>query len=78
VIYDFGASVNIMPKVIYEKLFNIPLSYPTMCLQLANQSLYYPMGILEEICMRVGNSYVPIDFMVVNIGTNERLPIILG
>jgi hypothetical protein len=24
-IYDFGASVNIMPMVIYEKLFNTPL-----------------------------------------------------
>jgi len=31
-ICDFGASINIMPKVIYEKLFNIPLSYTTMCL----------------------------------------------
>jgi hypothetical protein len=78
VLYNFGASVNIMPKVIYETLFNCPLSYTTMCLQLAGHSLYYPMGILEGICVRVGNSYVPIDFMVVNTGTNERSPIILG
>jgi hypothetical protein len=48
-IYDFGASVNIMPKVIYEKLLNIRLSHTTMCLQLVDQSLCYPMGILEEI-----------------------------
>jgi hypothetical protein len=31
-IYDFGASVNIMPKVIYNKMFNYPLVYTTMCL----------------------------------------------
>jgi len=31
-IYDFGASINIMLKVIYEKLFNYPLSCTTMCL----------------------------------------------
>ena len=49
-----------------------------MCLQLADQSLCYPMGIMEEICIRVGNSYVPTDFTVVNTGTNERSPIILG
>ena len=33
---------------------------------------------MEEICVRVGNSYVPIDFTVVNTGTDERSPIILG
>jgi hypothetical protein len=26
-ICDFGASVNIMPKVIYDKMFNYPLLY---------------------------------------------------
>jgi len=50
-IYDFGASINIMPKVINEKLFNYPLSHTTMCLQLVDQSLCYPMGIMEEICV---------------------------
>jgi hypothetical protein len=35
-IYDFGASVNIMPKMIYDKTFNYPLLYTTMCLQLAD------------------------------------------
>jgi hypothetical protein len=38
---DFGASVNIMPKVIYEKFHEDPLLYTTMCLWLADQSLCY-------------------------------------
>jgi len=50
-ICDFGVSFNIMPMVIYEKLFNYPLSHTTMCLWLVDQSLYYPMGIMEEICV---------------------------
>jgi len=70
-ICDFGASIHIMPKVIYEKLFNYPLSRTTMCLQLADQSLCCPMGIMEEICVRVGNSYVPADFIVINTGTSR-------
>jgi len=49
VICDFGASINIIPKVIYKKLSNYPLSPTTMGLQLADQSLCYPMGIMEEI-----------------------------
>jgi hypothetical protein len=77
-IYDFGASVNIMPKVIYDKMFNYPLLYTTMCLQLADQSLYYTKGILEDISVRVGSSYVPVDFVVIETGGDERSTMILG
>jgi len=52
-IYDFGASVNIMPKVIYEKILNDSLLYRNMCLQLANQSIFYPEGVLEEVVISV-------------------------
>jgi hypothetical protein len=31
-ICHFSASINIMPKVIYDKMFNYPLLYTTMCL----------------------------------------------
>jgi hypothetical protein len=77
-IRDFSASVNIMPKVIYDKMFNYPLLYTTMCLQLVDQSLCYTKGILEDICVRVGSSYVPVDFVVIEIGGDEKSPIILG
>jgi hypothetical protein len=50
-ICDFSASVNIMPKVIYDKMFNYPLLYTTMCLQLADQSICYTKEILEDICV---------------------------
>jgi hypothetical protein len=77
-VYDFGASVNIMPKVIYEKILGNPLLYINMCLQLADQSICYPKGVLEEVIVRVGQSYVLVDFVVVEIGGDERAPIILG
>jgi len=53
-ICDFGASVNIMPKVIYQKILNDPLLYTNMCLQLVDQSICYPEGVLEEVVIRVG------------------------
>jgi hypothetical protein len=46
---DLGTSVNIMPKVIYEKINGGPLLYTTMCLQLIDQSLCYPKGILDDV-----------------------------
>jgi len=33
---DFGSSVNIMPRVLYEKFFTRPLLETTMCLQLVD------------------------------------------
>jgi len=77
-ICDFGTSVNIMPKVIYEKILKDPLLYTNMRLQLTDQSICYPEGVLEEVVIRVGQSYVRVDFMVMEIGVDEKAPIILG
>jgi len=77
-ICDFGASVNIMPKVIYEKILNDPLLYTNMHLQLADQTICIPEGVLEKLVIRVGQSYVPVDFMVMETGVDEKAPIILG
>ena len=49
-----------------------------MCLQLADQSICYPEGVLEEVVIRVGQSYVPVDFVVMETGVDEKAPIILG
>ena len=51
VVCDFGASVNVMPKVIYDKIHGDTLLYTNIRLQLADQSLCYPKGILEDICV---------------------------
>jgi hypothetical protein len=76
-ICNFGASVNIMPNVIYEKKLCNPLLCTNMCLQLADQSICYPEGVLEETIVCVGKSYVPADFVVVETGRDKRAPIIL-
>ena len=67
-----------MPKVIYEKILGDPLLYTNMHLQLADQSLCYPKGVLEDAIVRVGQSYVPVDFVVLETGGDVRAPIILG
>jgi hypothetical protein len=75
---DLGSSVNIMPKIIYKKIHGEPLLYTTMCLQLADQTLCYPKRILEDVSIQVGHSFVPVDFVVVETGGDDRAPIILG
>jgi len=75
---DFGSSVNIMPRVLYEKFPTHPLLETTMCLQLADRTLSSPKGIFQILYVRVGTLYAPAEFVVIETGTDERAPIILG
>jgi len=75
---DFGSSINIIPRVLYEKIFTHPSLETTMCLQLVDRTLSFPKGILKNNCVRVGTLYAPADFVVIETGTDERAPVILG
>jgi len=48
---DFGSSVNIMPRVLYEKFFTYPLLETTIWLQHADRMLSFPKGILKNLCV---------------------------
>ena len=67
-----------MPKVIYDQINGNTLLYTNMHLQLVDQSLCYPKGVLEDAIVRVGQSYVLVEFVVLEIGGDARAPIILG
>jgi len=56
-LYDFGSSVNIMPRVLNEKFFTHPVLETAMCLQHADRTLRFPKGILKNLCVRVGTLY---------------------
>jgi hypothetical protein len=66
-----------MPKEIYDKILGDRLLYTNIRLQLADQSLCYPKGILKDAIIRVRQSYVLVDFVVLETGGDERAPIIL-
>jgi hypothetical protein len=65
---DFGASMNIMPKVIYDKIIGDTLLYTNMHLKLADQSLCYPKRILEDILCTSGTVLYIADFVVLETG----------
>ena len=48
-LYDLGASVNIMPKITFEKLTYPAVSPTMMCVQLANSTIRYPEGIVQNL-----------------------------
>jgi hypothetical protein len=77
-LYDLGASVIVMPKVIYDQLNHDSLVPTSMHLQLANQSIWRPVGIEEDIPVRIKNSFIPADFVVLEMDVCCQTPLILG
>ena len=75
---DLGASVNIMPMVIYEKLLYPALSPTYMCVQLADSTIQYPEGIAKNVLVRVRDSFVLADFVVMDIEGDLGIEVILG
>ena len=75
---DLGASISLMPSSMYEKL-GLGEPKPTrMCLELADRSIQYPLGIAENILIKVDKFELPIDFVILDMPENSRTPIILG
>nr|GEU32506.1 reverse transcriptase domain-containing protein [Tanacetum cinerariifolium] len=75
---DLGASINLMPLLIWEKL-SLPELTPTqMILELADRSTTRPAGIAEEVFVKVGTFYFLTDFVVVDYVVDPRVPLILG
>jgi len=75
---DLGASVNIMPKVIYEELQYPALSPTTMLVQLADSTIRYLEGIAKHIFVRVRDSCILADFMVMDMEGNLGVDLVLG
>jgi hypothetical protein len=74
---DLGASVSIMPRDVFEKLC-LRLEPTGMCLELGDNSIRYPLGITEDVPVKVGHHFIPIDFVVLEMGEREKPPLILG
>ncbi|KAJ9175384.1 hypothetical protein P3X46_013946 [Hevea brasiliensis] len=74
---DLGASVSLMPLSICKKLEIGQLKPTTISLQLADRSIKYLMGILENIPIKVGKFFIPVDFVVLEMEEDVQIPIIL-
>jgi len=75
---DLGSSANLMPYSIFKRLGLGELKPTRISLQLADRLIKYPMGILEDVPIKVGSFYVPIDFAVLDMAEDPRTQIILG
>ncbi|XP_055961481.1 uncharacterized protein LOC130015412 [Mercurialis annua] len=75
---DLGASVNIMPASLYNRLGMKEMKPTTVSLQLADRSIKYPLGIVEDLFVQVGKFYFPADFLVLETEDENDISMILG
>ena len=75
---DLGASVSLMPLYVAKKLGFTQYKKYRLSLVLVDRSVKYPVGILEDLSIMVGNYEIPTDFVVLEMGEEAADPLILG
>ncbi|GJR12651.1 reverse transcriptase domain-containing protein [Tanacetum coccineum] len=74
---DLGASINLMPLSVWKRL-SLPKLTPTCTtLELADRSITQPIGIAEDVYVKVGKFHFLADFVVVDFDADPRVPLIL-
>ena len=61
---DLGASVNLLPFTVYERLGLGELKSIKIVLQLSDRSIRLPKGLIEDVLVKVGDFIYPVDFAV--------------
>ncbi|KAL2228808.1 UNVERIFIED_CONTAM: Retrovirus-related Pol polyprotein from transposon 17.6 [Sesamum indicum] len=64
---DLRASINVMPLTIFESLKVGPLKEMGVVIQLADRSVVYPEGVLEDVLIQVNELVFPADFYVLDM-----------
>nr|GFC95216.1 reverse transcriptase domain-containing protein [Tanacetum cinerariifolium] len=75
---DLGASINLMPFSVSKRLSLLDLTSTCMTLELADRSISCPVGVAEDVFVKVGSFHFPADFVVVDFDADPRVPLILG
>jgi hypothetical protein len=75
---DWGASMDIMPKLVYDYLDEDPLVPTSQWLQLVDCIVVQPYGIAENVLIEFQDSSTLVDFMVMDMDPDQQTSIILG
>ncbi|XP_042035040.1 uncharacterized protein LOC121781361 [Salvia splendens] len=75
---DLGASINLMPLSFFRKLKFGVLKPTTFTLHMADKSVKFPNGLLENVLVRVNDFIFPADFVVLDMKEDPNVPLILG
>ena len=75
---DSGASINLMPLSVVQRLSLGELTPTAIALQMADRSMAQPEGILEDVLVKVGKFIFPVDFIIMKMEEDTQVPLLLG
>jgi hypothetical protein len=64
---DLGASISVMPKHVYDSLSLEPLNKTNIVIQLVHRSFVYPLGVLENVIVKIDSLVIPCDFYILDM-----------
>ncbi|GKF15239.1 reverse transcriptase domain-containing protein [Tanacetum coccineum] len=67
-----------MPYKMYKKLGLGEPKATRISLELADRSIQHPRGIIKDALIKVDKFVLPIDFVILDMPEDSRVPIILG
>ncbi|GKF77348.1 hypothetical protein Tco_0229818 [Tanacetum coccineum] len=74
---DLGANVSVMPLSTYLNLGLVELAHTRMTVELADRTMKYPKGIAENILVGIGKFTFLVDFIILDIPEDIKVPLIL-
>ncbi|XP_075500001.1 uncharacterized protein LOC142538578 [Primulina tabacum] len=77
-LFDLGDSINLMPFSIYRTLELGEVKPSTITLQLADRSLTYPRGIVEDVMVKIDKFIFHADFVILDMEEDQETPLIFG
>ncbi|GJS70846.1 putative reverse transcriptase, RNA-dependent DNA polymerase [Tanacetum coccineum] len=70
---DLGASISIMPYLLFNILGLGSLKPIKMTIEMADRSMQSPKGIKENVLVKISNFVFPVDFVVLDIMEDENV-----
>ncbi|KAL8155198.1 hypothetical protein AgCh_000542 [Apium graveolens] len=74
---DLGSSINLMPLSIFKQLDLLDPKPTYMTLYLADRSITYPRGIVEDVLVKVDKLIFLANFVILDFEEDKKIPIIL-
>ncbi|KAG8490890.1 hypothetical protein CXB51_014751 [Gossypium anomalum] len=75
---DLGASINVMPYKMFKQLSLGKSKQTRMSIQLADKTIRFPRGIIEDVLVKIDKFIFAVDFVVLDIEEDSNTPLILG
>jgi hypothetical protein len=64
---DLGVSISVMAKHVYDSLSLEPLNKTSIVIQLADRSFVYPLGVIEDVLVKIDSLVIPCDFHILDM-----------